>query len=105
MEGAPYGTRGGVSVIHNFPADGKYSFRVSFYHETTGGLVGGIARDERIDISVDGERVAFLDVDRFMSTSDPNQATQYTESVPLKAGPHRVPLLSCLRPFRRSSSI
>ena len=90
VEGAPYGTRGGVSVIHNFPADGKYSFRVSFYHETTGGLVGGIARDERIDISVDGERVAFLDVDRFMSTSDPNQATQYTESVPLKAGPHRV---------------
>ena len=90
VEGAPYGTRGGVSVIHNFPADGMYSFRVSFYHETTGGLVGGTARGEQIDISVDGERVALLDVDRFMSTSDPNQATQYTERVPLKAGPHRV---------------
>ena len=90
VEGAPYGTRGGVSVIHNFPADGMYSFRVSFFHETTGGLVGGTARGEQIDISVDGERVAVLDVDRFMSTSDPNQATQYTERVPLKAGPHRV---------------
>ena len=90
VEGAPYGTRGGVSVIHNFPADGMYSFRVSFFHETTGGLVGGTARGEQIDISVDGERVALLDVDRFMSTSDPNQATQYTERVPLKAGPHRV---------------
>ena len=90
VEGAPYGTRGGVSVIHNFPADGMYSFRISFYHETTGGLVGGTARGEQIDISVDGERVALIDVDRFMSSSDPNQATQYTERVPLKAGPHRV---------------
>lgn len=90
VDGAPYGTRGGVSVIHNFPADGMYSFRVSFYHETTGGLVGGTARDEQVDISVDGERVALFDVDRFMSTSDPNQATQYTGRVPLKAGQHRV---------------
>lgn len=90
VEGAPYGTRGGVSVIHNFPADGTYSFRISFYHETTGGLVGATARGEQIDISVDGERVALIDVDRFMSSSDPNQATQYTERVPIKAGPHRV---------------
>jgi hypothetical protein len=90
VEGAPYGTRGGVSVIHNFPADGTYSFRISLYHETTGGLVGSTARGEQIDISVDGERVALIDVDRFMSSSDPNQATQYTERVPIKAGPHRV---------------
>ena len=90
VDRAPYGTRGGVSVIHNFPADGKYSFRISFYHETTGGLVGGTARGEQIDISVDGERVALLDVDRFMSSSDPNQATQYTDPVPLKAGSHQV---------------
>ena len=90
VEGAPYGTRGGVSVVHTFPADGMYSFRISFYHETTGGFVGGTARDEQIDISVDGERVALLDVDRFMSSSDPNQATMFTDPVPLKAGAHRV---------------
>jgi hypothetical protein len=36
VEGAPHGTRGGVSVVHTFPADGDYRFRVSFYHETTG---------------------------------------------------------------------
>ena len=34
VDGAPFGTRGGVSVMHNFPADGEYLFRVSFYHET-----------------------------------------------------------------------
>src|SRR5882672_5706688 len=40
VEGAPYGTRGGVSVQHTFPADGDYRFRASFYHETTGALYG-----------------------------------------------------------------
>ena len=28
VEGAPFGTRGGVSVIHNFPADGDYVFQL-----------------------------------------------------------------------------
>ena len=27
VEGAPFGTRGGLSVVHNFPADGEYTFR------------------------------------------------------------------------------
>ena len=40
VEGAPYGTRGGMSVVHTFPADGGVRFRVSFYHETTGALYG-----------------------------------------------------------------
>jgi hypothetical protein len=90
VEGAPYGSRGGVSVMHNFPADGEYSFRISFYHETTGGFVGGNARGEQIEISVDGERVLLFDVDRFMRSGDPNQTTQYTEAVPIRAGPHRI---------------
>jgi hypothetical protein len=90
VEGAPYGTRGGVADVHNFPADGMYSFRISFYHETTGGFVGGTSRNEKIDISVDGEQVALLDVDRFQSSSDPHQTTQYTDPVFISAGPHRV---------------
>ncbi len=90
VEGAPYGTRGGLSVIHNFPADGEYSFRLSFYHETTGGFVGGTSRNEKIEVSVDGERVALLEIDRFMRSSDPNQTTMYTDPVQLKAGPHRL---------------
>ncbi|MSR35355.1 MAG: DUF1592 domain-containing protein [Gemmatimonadetes bacterium] len=90
VDGAPYGTRGGVAVTNNFPADGKYSFRVSFYHETTGGFVGGTSRNEKIDISVDGEQVALLEIDRFMSSSDPNQTTQFTDPVFIKAGPHKI---------------
>jgi hypothetical protein len=90
VEGAPYGSRGGISEMHTFPADGEYSFRISFYHETTGGFVGGNARGEQIEISIDGERVLALDVDRFMRSGDPNQTTQYTEPVFVRAGPHRV---------------
>ena len=40
VDGAPYGSRGGVSVVHTFPADAEYVFRVSFHHETTGDLFG-----------------------------------------------------------------
>jgi hypothetical protein len=90
VEGAPFGTRGGLSVVHNFPADGEYSFRISFYHETTGGFVGGTSRGERLEISIDGERVALLEIDRFMRSSDPNQTTMYTDAIPLRAGPHRL---------------
>jgi cytochrome c5 len=52
-EGAPYGTRGGVSVLHTFPADGKYVVSLGF-------ISGWAERFDDIDISVDGERVALL---------------------------------------------
>lgn len=90
VEGAPYGTRGGTSVIHTFPADGSYRFTVNFYHETTGAFAGGLVRGEQLEISVDGERVALIEVDRFMHASDPNGVTMATEPVKISAGPHRV---------------
>jgi hypothetical protein len=40
VNGAPFGTRGGISVVHNFPADGHYFFRLSLQHESTGNLFG-----------------------------------------------------------------
>ncbi len=90
VEGAPFGTRGGVSVIHNFPADGSYVFTVSFYHETTGAFAGGNARDEQVEISINGERVALLNVDRFMSAGDPNGVAMASEPVRVKAGAQRI---------------
>ena len=97
VEGAPYGTRGGVSVVHTFPADGDYRFRVSFYHETTGALYGnGRAAlhtadvPEQVEISLDGVRAALLDVDRWMNTSDPDGVNLRTEPIAITAGPHRV---------------
>ena len=97
VEGTPYGSRGGVAVDHNFPADGKYAFRVSFHHETTGALFGNgkgalhtTDEPERIEISIDGERVALLDIDRWMHVSDPGGVDLRTEPVFIEAGPHRV---------------
>lgn len=53
VEGAPYGTRGGISVLHSFPADGEYVFSLGF-------MSGWGERYHDIDISIDGERVALV---------------------------------------------
>ncbi len=39
VDGAPMGTRGGLSVIHTFPADGYYRFKLALHYEPLGGLV------------------------------------------------------------------
>jgi hypothetical protein len=90
VEGAPRGTRGGISVVHNFPADGDYVFKLAFEHTTTGGFYGGTARDEQIEVSVNGERVALMDVDRWMRVSDPNGVNMKTDPIHVRAGPQRI---------------
>ena len=90
VEGAPFGTRGGISAVHTFPADGDYVFKMAFEHTTTGGFFGGTSRDEQIEISIDGERVALYWVDRFMNVSDPNGANMQSEPIFVRAGPRRV---------------
>ena len=90
VEGAPYGTRGGISVEHNFIADGEYQFRLAFEHTTTGGYFGGVTRGEQVEVSIDGERVALLEMDRWMSVADPNGVNMRTEPIFVRAGPHRV---------------
>jgi len=90
VPGAPRGTRGGVSVVHNFPADGFYQFELWFEHTTTGEFFGDVTPGEQLEISIDGERAALLDVDRWMHTSDPNGASQEAPEIFVRAGPHRV---------------
>ncbi len=90
VEGAPFGTRGGISVVHNFPADGKYVFQVMPHASPEGELFGRTASNEQIEVSIDGERVAVVRLDRWMSESDPNGMTLVTDSIDVRAGPHRV---------------
>ena len=90
IEGAPRGTRGGLSGMHNFPADADYVFHMAFEHGTTGGFVGSSSREEQIDISIDGRRVALVELDQYMSVSDPNGAYMWTEPIFVRAGPHQV---------------
>lgn len=91
VEGAPRGTRGGISEVHNFPADGEYVFTVTLHAIPTGQLYGSTAPfDEKIEVSVNGERVAVLDIDRGMSQADPNGMDMKTKPIPIKAGPQRI---------------
>jgi hypothetical protein len=90
VEGAPRGTRGGLSTLHTFPADGEYVFNTSFYTTLTGTYFGRTARDQYLEISIDGERVALIEADRFIHQSDPTAEWMQTELVFIRAGQRRV---------------
>lgn len=79
IEGTPYGTRGGIVVTHDFPADGEYVFAV----ETQ---LGSGTSFEDIDLSVDGEGVALLGLEHGTGSSVGIQ----TEPIFVRAGQHRV---------------
>ena len=81
-DGAPFGTRGGIAVTHTFPADGDYIFRIDLHGNADGFLFGGPTSGEQIDVSINGERKAVLDV-------DPNMA-EVTTSLTLKTPPIHV---------------
>jgi hypothetical protein len=87
--GAPIGTRGGISVEHTFPADGDYVFSMDFFAEPLGLLFGSTAPNERIEVSIDGERVAVFDIDPRMS-EEKTGLTLKTSPTRVTAGSHRV---------------
>ena len=84
----PFGTRGGIAVRHHFPADGNYVFRLSFYFASIGAFFGDNipAEGEQIEIAVNGERVALLDLNRKMRTTD----VLRTDPISIKAGPQLI---------------
>ena len=89
-EGAPFGTRGGIGVVHNFPADGKYEFQLLLHGEPAGLLFGRPIRNERIEVSIDGARVAVIAIDRWMTESDPDGLLLTTDLIDVRAGARRV---------------
>jgi cytochrome c551/c552 len=62
IEGLPIGTRGGIIIHHNFPVDGEYLFKFSLLKVNFGPQYGGAAKGEQIEMSLNGERVALLDI-------------------------------------------
>ncbi|MEW6322635.1 MAG: DUF1592 domain-containing protein [Acidobacteriota bacterium] len=89
VDGAPLGTRGGVSERHIFTADGDYVFTVDFYAEPLGLLFGNTSPGERLEISVDGARVHVFDIDPRMSEETTGLSLR-TPPIHVKAGAHRV---------------
>ena len=91
VEGTPFGTRGGIAVTHNFPADGDYVFKLQLYYWYTGELVGSklmqSLQGQEVEISIDGERVANFKIDPQIQETEGDLDTK---PIAVKAGPHRV---------------
>ena len=90
VEGAPFGTRGGISIVHHFPADGEYTFRMMLHSIPTGQLYGSTTRGEQLEVSIDGRREALIDINPRMSESDAKGMNLQTPPIAVKAGPQRV---------------
>jgi hypothetical protein len=88
-EGAPLGTRGGLSVMHTFPADGDYVFRMDLHGNACGVLFGGTTTGEKLELSIDGARAALLDIDPRM-TEATTGVTLKTPPIHITAGAKRV---------------
>ena len=89
VDGAPLGTRGGVSVVHTFPADGDYTFRMDFFAEPLGMLFGNQVSGEQIEVSINGERVGLYDIDPKMNETTSSLSIK-TAPIHVQAGPQRV---------------
>ena len=83
VEGAPYGTRGGISALHNFPADGDYIFKMGF-------MSGWGERYHDIDISVDGERLAVVQYGGEIDFQGRKKFPMETNPVFVRAGERRI---------------
>ena len=90
VEGTPLGTRGGISITHNFPADGEYVFELDMHPSPDGQLFGLTSGIHHIEVAIDGERVALLVLDRWMSEGDPTGLRVETPEIHVRAGPHHV---------------
>src|SRR5437879_6404117 len=86
IEGLPLGTRGGMLVHHNFPADGEYKFSVQNFG------VGTYWPGEKLEFLVDGVRVKLVDyvgVGLSQGMSGEHDGS-IDVTVPVKAGSHAV---------------
>src|SRR5262245_797511 len=57
----PFGSRGGIAVKHYFPLDGEYVVRVRL-RRTLYGYIRGLGLPHKMDVRLDGRRVALLTV-------------------------------------------
>jgi cytochrome c5 len=87
IEGLPFGTRGGLLMKYEFPADGEYTFKVKGVTGYFQAVLGQI-KGEQLEVTVDGERVKVFDWDREISNTTGNGRA--TQRIPIKAGLHTV---------------
>jgi hypothetical protein len=79
IEGTPFGTRGGMVVTHDFPADGEYIISAEM-------LFGRGTGSEDLDVSIDGEPAALLRLEH----NGGNDVPTRTEPIFVTAGQHEI---------------
>jgi len=88
IDGMPFGTRGGMLVKHEFPADGDYSIKISPISKGNMGSNNpfGEISGEKLEVLIDGERLKLFDWDRERARADGT----YNLKFAAKAGLHTV---------------
>ena len=87
IEGLPFGTRGGLLIEHEFPADGEYVFTVKGMTGYFTAVLGNV-KGEKLEVTVDGERVYLYDWDKEIASTRSDGGK--TPAIPIKAGFHQV---------------
>jgi hypothetical protein len=60
-ENLPFGSRGGISIQHNFPLDAEYTFRIRLKRSYDGSIILGLlTKPHRIELSIDSVTVKVL---------------------------------------------
>ena len=85
VDGAPYGTRGGMVVDYVFPSDAEYVFEVDL-------VSGSNARGQDVDVSINGERVALIEYETGPAGGADGRGAiaMRTEPILVRAGQQRV---------------
>jgi cytochrome c551/c552 len=92
IEGLPFGTRGGMVVQHQFPADGDYVFKIFPVNKglMDGNRAFGEITGEKLELLIDGERIHLYDWDKEVASGKPVHGGTADIHFQVKAGPHTV---------------
>jgi mono/diheme cytochrome c family protein len=88
IEGMPFGTRGGMIVQHEFPADGEYAIKITPISKGNMGDTSpfGEITGEKMEFLLDGQRVKLFDWDKERAKEDGTFNVKFQAT----AGPHTV---------------
>jgi mono/diheme cytochrome c family protein len=87
IEGLPFGTRGGMLIKYEFPADGEYSFTVKGITGYFTRVLGQITK-EKLELTVDGERVYLFDWDSEIANKEGEGGS--SPAFPIRGGLHTI---------------
>ncbi len=90
IPGLPLGTRGGALVPHTFPVDGEYEISVRLARDRNEDIEG-LSRQHQLELLVDRERLALLEVKPPPRGDDQRNADRHLRArLNLKAGPRKI---------------